>query len=281
MEIIDFKKPKILNDVYNTAIEFGDDCILIAGGTSFQFMPDDLEKIAININKVIGKKIKIEEDFFIIEAGSKIADIQEFRSEGWVLDNVATKLSTQQIRNMSTIGGNIAKVFPWSDFPVALLALKAKIRVFEGCKIVFKAKDFFKQQPANLLKNKAIVTSIQIPKLTKDSGFGYHKEVRTSAGFSTLTAAAYLKIKKNKIKTVRIAAGAALGLPTRLKTIEKELKGKKAVENTVKNAVLQHIESFPWKGKEGASDKYALNLAKTIITDVLLSALNQAEGGEK
>ncbi len=281
MKIVDFKKPKILSDAYNMAIDLGNDCIIMAGGTSFQFMPDGPEKTAININKVIGKKIKEEENSFIIEAGSRIADIQEFKKEGWVLDTVATKLSTQQIRNMSTIGGNIARIFPWSDFPVALLALKAKIRAFEGCKIDFKAKDFFAQQPANLLKNKAIVTSVQIPKLTSSSGFGYHKEVRTSGGFSTLTAAAFVQIKKNKIKKIRIAAGAALGLPTRLKAIEKDIKGKNATEQTIKNAVIKHIESFSWKGKEGASDKYALNLAKTIISDVVLSALKQAEGGKK
>ena len=278
MKIIDFRKPETLNELHSIVSELGKKAVFMSGGTSFQFLTEDSVKTAIDVNSVLSKGINADKNYFTMGAAIKIADLQEYSTQGWILNKVAVKLSTQQIRNMSTLGGNIARVFPWSDFPVALLAMNAQISVNDGSEKTYSSEEFFKQQPAHLLKNKALVTSIQIPKISEGSGFGYHKEVRVSGGFSTLTAAAYLKCDSNIITEVNIAAGAALGLPSRLKAIEEALIGKSAEATSFEKVVPPLISKYPWKGKEGASNEYALHLAETIIIDILKESLLHAKG---
>ena len=281
MKIVDFKKPETLNEAHSMISEPDKKTVIMAGGTSFQFLSEDSEKTAVDINSVLPKGISAKNNNFTIGAATNIVELQEYSAQGWVLNNVAVKLSTQQIRNMSTLGGNIARVFPWSDFPVALLAVNAEISVNNGSEKTYSSEDFFNQQPAHLLKNNVLITSVQVPIVSEGSGFGYHKEVRTTGGFSTLTVAAYLKCDNNIITEVNLAAGAALGLPVRLKAIEEALIGKLAEFSSFEEAVPSLINKYPWKGKEGASNEYAVHLAETIIIDVLKESLLHAKGGIK
>ena len=279
MKIVDFVRPKTIEETCLLFQQLEEKAVIIAGGTAFQFLPDSSEKTAIDISSLRIKEIKKDKNRFIIGSGTNIVDLQAFESDGWVLNKVAKKFSNQQVRNISTIGGNIARIFPWSDFPVALLALEAEIIINDPNEKTFTAKNFFKHQPAtHLLKNKALITEIRIPAVSNDAGFGYHKEVRTSTGFSTLTAAAYIKCENNLISDIRIAAGAALGLPARLTKIEDELKNKPADSSTFEKIVPALIKDISWKGKEGATNEYAEHLAKVIVLDVLNEALESIAG---
>ena len=88
--------------------------------------------------------IREESGTFRIGATTRIAALQKHHEAGWVLDRVAMHLASQQIRNMSTLGGNIARVFPWADFPVALLALGAEMVIAgDGGERVVGADEFF------------------------------------------------------------------------------------------------------------------------------------------
>jgi aerobic carbon-monoxide dehydrogenase medium subunit len=282
MVISDFIKPKNIEEAVTVLHQLGSKAVLMAGGTAFQFLTTDAEKIALDITALGLKKIKQNNGSYSIGALTTISEMQDFSDQGWMLNSVAKKFATQQIRNMSTLGGNIAQVFPWSDLPVALLALGAEITTFDGVTdTVHKAENYFKKQPARLLNNKSLITYISVPAVTDNSGFGYHKEVRTSGAFSTLTAAVYITCENNVIKDVKLAVGAALGLPKRLTAIEDELKGKAADKTIVDEVIKSLVSSYSWKGKEGTTDSYAAHLAGVIITDVLTAALQNAKGEVK
>ena len=282
MKIIDFIKPKTIEKTCSLLDQLGSDAVVTAGGTAFQFHKKDTEKTAVDINSLDLDGIEVRDNEFCIGALTKISEMRSFSKSGWVLNEVAKKFSTQQIRNMSTLGGNIAQIFPWSDFPVALLVLDAEINTVnsKGSK-TYSAVDFFKQQPTGILKNKTLITDICVSKVLKSSGFGYHKEVRTSGGFSTLTVAAYIKLENNTISQVRLAVGGALGLPVRLTAIESALKGQNADSSLFMKIVSPLAQDIKWQAKEGASDDYIGHLAKTIIVDVLNEALKESKSEER
>ena len=277
MKIIDFTKPVSIEETCSLLKQLGSKAIVTAGGTAFQFKTGDAEKTAVDINSLDLVGIETRNNSFCIGALTKISEIQSFSNSGWVLNKVAKKLSTQQIRNMCTLGGCIAQIFPWSDFPVALLALDAEINTInsKGSK-AYDALDFLKQQPAKILKNQTLITDICVSKVSASSGFGYHKEVRVSGGFSTLTVAAYIEVENNTISEVRVAAGGALGLPIRLTAIENALKGQSADSSLFNDIVPRHAQNIKWQAKEGASDEYTAHLANTIIVDVLNEALKES-----
>jgi len=121
MKVVDFVKPESVEETASVLHELGHKAALIAGGTSFQFSKSEAEKTAVVLDIESLKGITKESNSFVIGALTNISDLQEFSADDWVLDRVAKKFSSQQIRNISTLGGNIAQVFPWSDFPVVLL----------------------------------------------------------------------------------------------------------------------------------------------------------------
>jgi CO/xanthine dehydrogenase FAD-binding subunit len=257
-----------------------DKAFVIAGGTSLGFMKSSRDnKIAINISKLPLRFVSKEGKGFRIGALSTIDDLMKYNEEGWALGKVAVKMSAQQIRNVSTLGGNIARLFYWSDFPVSLLVLDGVIAITGEREKTIPAEAFFKKQPVNMLaEESSLITSVEIKSVAKDAGFGYHKETRTSPAFSSLTAAAFLKTHKGVISDARVAVSACVHMPQRLYDIERQLVGMKAEPNELKKLVLSEIDNLFFIPKEGMTEEYCRNLAKVRVVDVITEAVIEATG---
>jgi CO/xanthine dehydrogenase FAD-binding subunit len=280
MKIKDFIIPATLEEARGKLKELGDEALPLAGGTAMPFFSEASEKIAVDITRIGLTGIRKEKGGFGIGAATTLADLAGHRDEGWVLDEVAGRVATQQIRNVSTIGGNIARVFAWADFPVALLALDATMTILGDSEQALTAGEFFKSQPARLFRGGGLLTNVRVPAVGgRGAGFGYHKETRTGPAFSMMTAAALVELDGGKIARARLAAGAAISFPRRLEGVEERLAGRPAGEAEIEKAVSEGAKDIPWKGREGMSDEYASHLARVILQDVLVQAVRRAEGG--
>jgi CO/xanthine dehydrogenase FAD-binding subunit len=277
MKLNEFIIPDDLRAAKSALKKLGDKGFAVAGGTSLHFL-GLAEKTAVDLTHLGLSGIKKTGGSFLVGATTNLGELMKYQSAGWVLDRVALHTSTQQIRNISTLGGNIVRVFPWNDFPVALLALDATMYVEGAKEKAYSADDFFDGQPVRLFKPGQLLTRIEVPVLKKGQGFGYHKEVRLHAGFSLMTAAAVVTVKAGRIKEVRVAAGAGIALPARLPLVEAALEGQSAEAPSLNQAVANGTTELSWKGKEGMSDQYAAHLGRVVLMDVLSAALLQAKG---
>ena len=279
MKIVDYIRVNSLDEAVDIIKKLGDKGVVMAGGTAFQFITGDDEKIAVVLDIPGLKGITKGKKSFKVGALAHISDLQEYSDKHWVLDKVAKRMASQQIRNMSTVGGNISRIFPWADFPVALLALNSKIRFYTAIGKEKVKMEKFVSEMQKLLKGKNYLTiGINVPFLNKNEGFGYFKEVRISAAFSTFTAAAVVRCKKDKIEKVRLAAGAALSLPIRLTDIEDSLAGCSADSSAVKKVISKYSGNYKWRGREDESKEFIAHLAEARLADVVLEAVKDAEG---
>ena len=279
MRFNDFIVPGSPEEAGTALRQLGSDGIAIAGGTAFHFFQGDNQKTAVDITHIGLGFIEQKDTSFIVGATTCLADIMRFKAEGWVLDQVAQRVSTQQIRNISTIGGNIARIFPWADFPVALLALDAKMLIVGETEERVKADVYFDGQPSRFFSDGRLLHTVVIPQLPAGFGFGYVKDNRVNASFSMMTIAAYVRMEVDCMLELRVAAGAAIPFPARLKHIEDLLLGQKGDESFIRETVAKGIEDVPWKGKEGMSDAYAHQLARVLVADAIVAAVQQAKGG--
>ncbi|OGV46120.1 MAG: hypothetical protein A2X46_12450 [Lentisphaerae bacterium GWF2_57_35] len=277
MNVREFVIPGSLREARMVLKKLGEKGMAVAGATALHFY-GSMEKTAVDITRLGLSGIKKKGGFFEIGATTTLAGLMKYKGAGWVLNRVAGRVSTQQVRNISTVGGNIVRVFPWADLPVALLALDASFLVEGNKPWTIDADGFFKTQPANLFKTGDLLTKITAPALKKGQGFGYRKENRVNAAFSMMTAAAVVTVKGGKIRAVRLAAGAGIPFPRRLTNVEAALIGQPADIGEVGAAVAEGIRGISWKGKEGMSDEYAAQLARVTVADVLIEALQQAKG---
>jgi len=284
MRFKDFIIVKSAEEAVSVSMELGKEGFIMAGGTSTTYIADNSEKIAIDITRAGLSGIEKKDGGFRIGATTKIDEIARFNMDGWVLSEPAWRLATQQIRNISTIGGNISRVFWWSDFPVVLLALDAKIEIKDSCasggKTEMNALDFFFTQPVKILKPGKIITSIWVPAVGGDCGFGYAKKTKTSPGFTICTTASMITLKEGEFEEVKVAIGGVFPFPRRLIELEKVLKGKKCNRNEVEGVVKNVVSTLKCAGREGMSSEYSAHLLSVTITDSIFMAVERAGDGK-
>lgn len=278
MKLCEFIRPATLSDARATLRDLGAKGMILAGGTALHFMQDHTPVTAVDITRLSLSGIRQEGVFYEIGATTPLAEIQRYRAPRWALHEICRRISTHQIRNISTIGGNIARVFPWADLPVVLLAMNARMKIFGDAEEEIAADDYFASQPAKRFLAGDILTAVKVPALQAHHGFGSIKVVRTAAAFSMVTVAAVLELEGASIKSARVAAGSAIPFPKRLPEVEEALVGREAVEAVFKEAAAQGGASAPWRGREGMSPEYSRHLAEVSIFDALVRAAEFARG---
>lgn len=276
MKISAFRIAESLDDALNALRELGPAALPLAGATSLAFLPETQPYTAIDINRIGLSGIRRENGRFVIGATTRVAELQHFSQPGWVLDRVAKCLASQPIRNQSTLGGNICRVFPWADFPVALLVLDATVVLRDAEAREMAAKDFFSQQPARLFREPRLLTEVRVPALGPQMGFGYRKLRLTSTAFSMVTVAAWLEREGNAIRSVRLALGAGVPFPTLVEGVGARLAGLTASPEVLRQAVEPEFATLRFVGAEGMSADYIAHAACVAAADALMEAWQQS-----
>ena len=278
MKLCEFIRPASLSAARDNLRELGPKGMLLAGGTALHFMQDHTPVTAVDITRLGLSYIRPEGDFYRIGATTPLSDIQRYRAPRWALHEICRRISTHQIRNVSTLGGNICRVFPWADLPVVLLAMDARMVIYTGQNEELPADEYFKTQPAKRFLDGNVLTSVKVPALMAHHGFGSIKVVRTQASFALVTAAAFLELDGATIKSARVAAGSAIPFPRRLPEVEAALVGREAVPAVFQEAAARAGAAAPWRGREGMSPDYSRHLAEVSILDALERAATFARG---
>lgn len=282
MKIKDYVFASTVSEACSLHKKFGDESYYMAGGTSTRFVESESARVAIDISRIPIRGISRKDGAFRIGAGTTIDDIMKYKRKGWALDRVASVFANQHVRNASTIGGNVARIFYWSDFPVALGVLDGTMRLSgETSRTVKISEAFLSRTTHRDAFHGALLEFIEIPELAEGTGFGYAKDARTYAAFGAATAAAYVKIADGGILDVRIAIGAALPFPMRLFEIEESLKGKKAGRAGIAAADFEQIDACHLVPRDGMSLEYCRHLLKVKVADAICEAMDEAAGGPR
>ena len=279
MKIADFAMPATADEARRLLKELGPRGLPVAGGTSLLFLRGDQPVTAVDLSRCGLSGIAARDGHFEIGATTPISDLQDYRADGWVLHRVADRFVSQQIRHQSTLGGNVARVFPWSDFAVALAALDATFFIEGDAVRRIGAEEYFKGQPARLYQPGELLTRIEVPVVAPGAGFGYHKQTRTTADFSLATAAAWLEVGGGKVRAARVALGAAVPMPGRLRELEGALVDRPARASALRETVAAALAGLRSATAAGMSREYTAHLAVVVVGDVLEQAV-RAAGGE-
>lgn len=163
-----------------------EDSKVLAGGTfllnSMKLLKHKGTKTARNIlslDKVEGLKgVHLQGDTLTIKAMTRINELKESPlPDGHlkILHTVCKNISTNPIRNMATIGGNLTCRYTWTEMGAVMIALDAKMHFLgpDGKEDIIASEDFFK----NAARSEKLFTHVSIKT---------HKEAKT----------AYRRVKK-------------------------------------------------------------------------------------
>ncbi|MGV8938020.1 MAG: xanthine dehydrogenase small subunit [Allorhizobium sp.] len=218
--------------------------------------------------------IEVSDDGFTIGAGVSYAKALEvLAGEIPALGRLITRIGGQQVRNMGTIGGNIANGSPIGDMPPALIALGASVTLRSSTgKRTLPLQDYFIDYGKQDRTAGEFVESVFVPRPKEESHFAVYKITkRRDEDISALCAGFCLALGKDNIVTdVRLAFGGMAGTPKRAAQTEMALTGKPWTAETIASARDALDKDFQpltdWRATAG----YRLLTAKNLLTRFLL-----------
>ena len=173
--------------------------------------------------------IQVDEDILIgaltthfeIESSRLIRDLCPLLAE------TAAQIGDVQVRNLGTIGGAAAHNDPAADYPAALIALNAMVRLASktGARVMRYA-DFIVDALTTALEPGEIITHIVVPTEGADTGTCYQKVPQAASGYAVVGIAARITKEGGTITKARIGVtGLASKAFRALKTEEALLHG--------------------------------------------------------
>ena len=225
----DYSKPKTLEEAFALLQEHGDEAKILAGGHSL--IPMMKLRLAepghlIDINDIPGLSyIKEEDGYLKIGAMTRESEVEhsELIADKYKIFCDATKLiADPQVRNMSTLGGNLAHGDAANDHPAVMMAMGAEVVITgpEGSRTV-SIDNFFHGFYTTEVQENEILTEIKIPIPSAKTGNAYHKVERKVGDYATAGVAVQVSLDENGICT-RAGIGLTNVNPTTMRASRSE-----------------------------------------------------------
>jgi carbon-monoxide dehydrogenase medium subunit len=205
---------------------------VVAGGTDLVVEADRSIRFLIDITHAGLSYIRRRGKACVIGATTTMATLEDSPAIRALADGIlaraASACGSVQIRNMATLGGNLANGSPAADTATPLLALDAEVVLADARgrrKIPLTA---FYSGPRKTAPDKTLLVEVAIPAPPRGGRWSFHKLGRTESDISLVNVAAGLALdSQGRVKWARIALGAVAPTPIRAVDAEKILVGRK------------------------------------------------------
>ncbi len=255
---------------YQTA---GSHPVLIGGGTDLYVQkPEEMAEAEMEplLLRDDLRYIYKENEICHIGASSTAADIQFspiMRSLFPEIDRWFKLISSTQIRNMGTLGGNIVNASPIGDLSIFFLSLDSSITLNKlGKSRTLQLKNFFKGYKTIDIEEDEILECLSFNVPSGAYHFNFEKvSKRTHLDISSVNSACFIQMENGRIKTAHISMGGVSPIPLYLEKTSKALIGKMVREETateVSPVLLSEIS--PISDIRGSAD-YKRLLARQLL----------------
>src|SRR5437870_12173376 len=240
--------------------------------------------LLIDINRVAGLSAIKENGDLRIGALVRENDLEAnpiVRQRYPILVETAAVIADPLVRNLATIGGNLAHADPANDHPATMLALRASL-VAQGPKgeRVIPIDEFFVDTFTTALAPDEILTEIRIPKPTPRTGGTYLKLERKVGDFAIVGVAAQITLDAGgKISSAGIGLTNAGPTAIRARRAEETLRGQAPDPKAIAAAAAAAAaEAQPVSDLRGPAE-YKRDIVRVLTQRALRKAVARATGG--
>jgi len=201
---------------------------IVAGCTDAIIEPAPDIRVLIDITRAGLNYIRKRDGAWSIGATTTMSEIEESAQmctlAGGLLALAAGSCGGVEIRNMATIGGNMANGSPAADLATPLLALDASAVVaVPRARRKIPLPEYLKSQPPNSI---LVELTFPDPPRGRHTGWSFQKLGRTAVDISLVNVAAGLGLDaRHRVKWARVALGAVGPAPLRITSAEALLTG--------------------------------------------------------
>jgi carbon-monoxide dehydrogenase medium subunit len=282
----DYHRPTSLDEAISLLDQSGGDAKILAGGQSlipamrFRLaLPETL----IDINRIGDLDYLREENGHLAIGGltreSALEESAAVQSSYPLLADTARVIADPLVRNLATVGGNLAHADPANDHPATMLAYGATVVANgPGGERTISIDDFFTGLFETALEPNEILTEIRIPSPGPNAGGAYVKVERKVGDYAVSAVAVQLALEGETVAAARIGLTNVSPVPMRANGAEQALVGGSPSPETLEAAgQAAAAECDPSADLRGSVD-YKRDLTRVLTKRAITAAVERAKG---
>ncbi len=284
-----YHKPTSIKEA-SLLLKSNENSAALAGGTDlFVEMKKGLRKndVIVSLNKINElKEYGWNGKDFFLGAGVNHNEIKKsklIQKDFPALSDAASKIGTEQVRNMGTVGGNLCTGASCCDMAPVLMAMNAELEITDSnSSRRILLKDFFLNHKSIQLKRGEILSKIILKKIEKGTAVGFEKfGLRDAASISVASVAANISTDGKKITNANIVIGAVAPTPRISQKTNSLLQNVSLTDLMNKSETLEEIgsaavaDSLPLDDIRGSA-QYRRNLVAVLTKRAIIKAINDA-----
>jgi aerobic carbon-monoxide dehydrogenase medium subunit len=230
----DYVRPRSLTELLDALDQYGSKAKLLAGGTDITIALKQRmisPEVIIDLNHVRNELTGIERSKNNLRIGA-MTTYTELELNPLVqryaraLSEAASQVGTYQIRNLGTIGANLANGSPAADTAPPLIVLDAKVHLRNRrAERVMSVEDLITGVKKTAIQPDEIITYVDIPMNESISSYWMRAAKRNENVISVVSVAASSEIQSDHFGNSRIALGAVAPTPILAKESSSKLSG--------------------------------------------------------
>lgn len=267
------------------------DSLIIAGGSDMLIKIREGKLAGCSLVSIYGlnelRGVSISNDGTIkigsLTSFSQIVNNEIIQKYIPILGEAVDQVGGPQIRNIGTIGGNIANGVTSADSAPTLFALNARLEI-KGSNGIREASisDFYLGPGKVDLKSDEVLTAIYITEDNYKSFSGHYIKyaMRNAMDIATLSCSVTCKLNENKdtIEEARLAFGVAGPVPMRCPKAEKAVLGMSINDELFKVFSSEALTEVKPRTSWRASKELRLQLVSELSKRALKKAIEKSGG---
>jgi len=276
MKNFDYLEPKTVAEACALLKQLGGEAKVFAGGAHLTILMKQglLEpKSLINIKKISELKgIRYDDAGLTIGALVTHRELETsalVREKFPVLCEAEREVANIRVRNMGTVGGNLASGEPLTDLSQIFIALDGKAKIVgPGGQRTILVEDLFLDFYTTCLAEDEILTQVVLPPLPPRSGIEYIRFSSSSVVDKPSAGVAVrltLRSGGEMIETARIVLGCVGATPVRARKAEALLMGKKLTAELAEQAGSTASQECSPASDLRGSEEYKRAIVKVLV----------------
>ncbi len=197
-------------------------------------------------------------------------------AEAQALTEACALIAGPQVRNVATLGGNVAHALPAADGTIALLALgaEAEIASLEGWRRLPLPDLFLGPGRSALRPEQDLLVGFHLPLQEERRASCFRRIMRPQGvALPILNCAVWIARQGQVVRDIRIAIGPADRVPFRATQAEEQLRGQPLNEATIRQATQALLNQVHFRtSPHRASANYRRHLVTGLFQRVLETA---------
>ncbi len=286
MKNFDYLEPTSVSEACALLKQHGSDAKVFAGGAHMTILMKQglyQPKTLVNIKKIPelkGIQFKNGEGLIIgaLVTHRELETSAVVREKFPVLCEAEREVANIRVRNMGTVGGNLASGEPLTDLAQIFIALDGRLKIIgptsERTALV---EDLFLDFYTTSLAEDEIITQVVLPPLPAKSGIDYMRFSSSSVvDKPSAGVAARLSLDGESVQFARIVLGCVGPTPVRARKAEALIGGKKLTAELIGEAAASAAQECSPTSDLRGSERYKRAIIGTLVKRALGTAYEKA-----